>query len=256
MSDQPPFCVRTAFHSWGDLAATVRSFPLLSALAALAGAVTSLSNVDLAAFEDPTAAAVVRTLGRTVIEALFTTPLLLAAHRLVILADTASTLGDTVTRLRFWRFFLLSAGLLALLYVPLLLTRWSEATDTIAATALLVGMIVSAATGLLLSLLFPAIAIDAPGASIRNAVADLWGKVWSIFCSGLLAVLPIAVAASVMGMIQKAFVEDREGLPARLTAAPFEGALTAATYVLLVFVASRYFLARASRLKRPDPAAT
>jgi hypothetical protein len=33
--------------------------------------------------------------------------------------------------------------------------------------------------------------------------------------------------------------------------APFEGAVVAATYVLLVLIASRYFLVRADRLKQP-----
>jgi len=189
-----------------------------------------------------------------VVEALVTTPLLLAAHRFVILADTTSTLTVTLAAPRFWRFFLLSAGIIALLYVPVLLARWGQSTDTATVAALVLGAIGSGATGLLLSLLFPAIAVDAPGASIGNAIADLWGKVFSFFCSGLLAILPVAVAALVMGGIQAAVVENAEGLPARLTAAPVDGLMMVTTYVLLVLVASHYFLARASRLKEPASA--
>ena len=67
----------------------------------------------------------------------------------------------------------------------------------------------------------------------------------------LLAFLPVAVAALVMGKVQDAVVENSESLLPRLVAAPLDGAMAAATYVLLVLVASRYFLARADRLKRP-----
>jgi hypothetical protein len=252
--DQPPFCVRTALRCWVDLAATIRAFPLLSAVAGLACAATSLSNADLAAFEDPSVTTVSRALGMAVIEAFVTTPLLLAAHRLVILADTTSSPTTLVTR-RFWRFFLLTAGILALLYMPVLLARWARATDAATMAVTVLGVIGSGATGLLLSLLFPAIAVDAPGATIRNAVADLWGKVFSIFCSGLLAFLPVAVAALIMGRIQDTLVEDADGLRARLTAAPFDGLMTVTTYVLLVLVASHYFLARANRLAQPGETA-
>ena len=103
---------------------------------------------------------------------------------------------------RFWRLFLLSAWCSwRCCYVPVhgdALERLRDRRRILQSFAPgLPAVIVAsvAATGLLLSLLFPAIAVDAPGASIRNAVADLWGKVWRIFCSGLLAVLPIAVAA-------------------------------------------------------------
>src|SRR5262249_19120462 len=42
-----------------------------------------------------------------------------------------------------------------------------------------------------LTLIFPAIAIDAPGANPNNAASDARGHLWFIFFTGLLAVLPL-----------------------------------------------------------------
>ena len=68
-------------------------------------------------------------------------------------------------------------------------------------------------------MLFPAIAVDAPGASIRNAIADLWGNVWRIFWVGVIAVLPLLLATMVVGEIQALIFEDLNALPYRIRAA-------------------------------------
>jgi hypothetical protein len=156
--------------------------------------------------------------------------------------------AGTLTTRRFWRFFVLTGAILAFLFVPVLLARpfFSVATT---GWVLLAGVAAFIAASSLLALLFPAVAVDAPGISARNAVADLWGNVWRIFLAGTLAILlPMLALRMVVGVVQALLFEDTTNWPVRLAFAPFEGAVVAATYVLLVLIASRFYLAAADRL--------
>jgi hypothetical protein len=47
-------------------------------------------------------------------------------------------------------------------------------------------------------ILFPAIAVDAPGATWRNAVSDTKGHGWYIFFLGLTALIPIATVGAIV----------------------------------------------------------
>jgi hypothetical protein len=140
------------------------------------------------------------------------------------------------------------------LFVPVLVTRWRLLDDVTSSVALGAGIVAFVTVSLLLSLLFPAIAVDAPGTSIRNAIADLWGNVWRILWVGVLAVLPLLIATMVIGGIQATIFEDLNATSLRVAFAPLEGAMIAATYVLLVLIASRFYLAVGHRLTRPSEA--
>jgi hypothetical protein len=101
-----------------------------------------------------------------------------------------------------------------------------------------------------LTILFPAIAIDAPGATAANAYADSKGNVWRIFFIFFLAILPfiaIALGLFFLGLISTAtnisplkiagqIVSDIIGVPA---------------YALFVAVASRLFQALGERVNQP-----
>jgi hypothetical protein len=120
---------------------------------------------------------------------------MLACHRFVVLGKITQDYGRALLTLRFWRFFRLSAVIVAMAFVPLLVTRWILLDDVILLT-IGAGGVTAIAVSLLVSLLFPAIAVDAPGASIRNAIADLWGNVWHIFWVSVIAVLPVFLRSS------------------------------------------------------------
>ncbi len=62
-------------------------------------------------------------LGLATLEAFLITPVLIASHRFVILGETAQGYASAWLTPRFWRFFLLSAALVAGLFLPMLLTR-------------------------------------------------------------------------------------------------------------------------------------
>jgi hypothetical protein len=224
-------------------------------IAVVACTATSLANACLNLDEDISTRAIVSGFGLAVTEAFLLTPVLLASHRFVILGETTQDYIRALSTRRFWRFFLLSAAIVAMLFVPILLTRWRSIVDEIYTPALYVGIASFVAASLWLSLLFPAIAVDAPSAGLRNAIADIGGNVWRIFWVGVLALLPLLIATMVVGGIQAMIFEDLSDFPLRIAFAPLEGAMIAATYVLLVLIASRFYLAVGDRLIRSSEAA-
>jgi hypothetical protein len=240
--------------AWTDLAAAVRSHPWLAVIAIVACTATSLATAYLNPEDDVSAAAIARGLGLPVAEALLITPVLLASHRFVILGETTQGYGRALLTPRFWRFFLLSLVIVAMLFVPVMVTRWRLLDAAVSSFALGAGIVAFVAVSLLLSLLFPAIAVDAPGTGIRNAIADLWGNVWRIFWVGVIAMLPLLLATMIVGGIQAMIFEDLNALSLRIAFAPLEGAMIAAVYVLLVLIASRFYLTLGDRLRQSSPA--
>lgn len=251
-----PSQLNSAHLAWTDLAAAVRSHPWLAVIAVVACTATSLATGYLSPEDDVSAAAIARGLGLAVAEAFLITPILLASHRFVILGETTQGYGRALLAPRFWRFFLLSVVIVTILFVPVMVTRWRLLDDAISSFALGAGIVAFVALSLLLSLLFPAIAVDAPGTGIRNAIADLRGNVWRIFWVGVLAVLPLLIATMVVGGIQAMIFEDLSDLSLRVAFAPLEGAMIAATYVLLVLIASRFYLAVGDRLRQSGSVAS
>jgi hypothetical protein len=256
MSGPLPSRLDSVRLAWTDLAAAVRSHPWLAVIAIVACTAISLATTYLNPEDDVSAAAIARGLGLAIAEAFLITPVLLASHRFVILGETTRGYGRALLTPRFWRFFLLSVVIVTILFVPVMMTRWRLLDDTISSFALGAGIVAFVALSLLLSLLFPAIAVDAPGTGIRNAIADLRGNVWHIFWVGVIAMLPLLLATMVVGGIQAMIFEDLNDLSLRVAFAPLEGAMIAAAYVLLVLIASRFYLAVGDRLRQAGPAAT
>jgi hypothetical protein len=254
MSSPRPSRLDSARLAWADLAAA-RSLPWLAVIAVAACTATSSATGDYYLKPEDDLSADAITLGLAMAEAFLMTPVLLACHRFVILGEITQDYGRALFTLRFWRFFRLSAVIVAMAFVPVLVTRWLLLDDVISLLALGAGVVASVAVSLLLSLLFPAIAVDGPGASIRNAIADLWGNVWHIFWVSVISVLPLLIAIIVVAGIQAMIFEDLNALLRYVAFAPLEGAMTAATEVLLVLIASRFYLALGDRLRQPGPAA-
>jgi len=111
-----------------------------------------------------------------VLRSLLLTPFLVAVHRFVLVDDVANHYAIEPHNPRFWRFFVWSLVLTFLLFGPSLLllssTQLLGLPVTIAFICVTVSLIVANIACLRLAILFPAIAIDAPGATASNALAD------------------------------------------------------------------------------------
>lgn len=123
------------------------------------------------------------------------TPYLIAVHRFIILGE-AGRYRLAPGEHRFQLFFMWSIALSLLAWIPPFLmsgipARPSPGFAVPFVFAALVYVIAATIISLRLIVLFPAIAVDAPGATWRNAMADTKGNAWRILFIGLLASLPL-----------------------------------------------------------------
>jgi hypothetical protein len=173
------------------------------------------------------------------VQALLLTPYMIAVHRLVVLGEIAPSYGVNFGNPRFMRFYAWSLALAVCFAVPLVIGR-NISTDTDA------GGWVSAAIGfalLLFSLriviLFPAIAVDAPGAGLGNVLADTKGHAVRILLLGLLVIAPIVIALIVLGTIFGLLVgfEERDTITTTVAGSIVE----AVSLTALIVMASRIY---------------
>src|SRR5258708_267520 len=132
------------------------------------------------------------------------TPFMIAVHRFIILYD--ETLGYVLdpSQPRLWAYFGWLMGLSAIISLVFSLYEPLNAMGVPAMAGIVltvVMLVVVLMISLRLSILFPAIAVDAPGASAANALADTKGSAFRIFAIFLLALLPFAALAVVITLI-------------------------------------------------------
>jgi len=100
-----------------------------------------------------------------------------------------------------------------------------------------------------LTIIFPAVAVDAPGATWRNVMADTKGYVWRIFLFGLVACLPLIVPALVLGALVGTGTRTGSWIVNALTIT-FAAVLGVVALTLFIVFASRLYLWIGNRTKR------
>ena len=180
------------------------------------------------------------------------TPFLIAVHRFIILDEVTPRYMLAPQEKRFLRFFgwtlvpalVLAAGsfiqtLLSAAVLP------AKAVSLGAGVALIVGVFVI----LRLLILFPAIAVDAPGASARNAFADSKGFFWDMFFICLVAMLPLVVLTMLLVVLEYP-LELRGSVPALWTVLEVtdKTVVELVAFPLYVAIASRIYHALAERV--------
>jgi hypothetical protein len=93
-----------------------------------------------------------------------------------------------------------------------------------------------------LSILFPAIAVDAAGANWRNVMADTKGYAWQFFLIVLLASLPFALVVLPLWATVG---------PRTILAAVTDGVISIVSITLLVVIASRLYQRLGNRVNQP-----
>lgn len=251
---------QAAAQAWRDTRGT---------LSALAGAVQIAFFICLLASvarrfllpTDPSTVATATLLGEfilSIVQAFLLTPFLIAVHRFVILGKTGRyTLAPGEHR--FQLFFLWSIALSLLAWAPPFLL-WAVKGISIsgALSLMLVGFVYITAAiiiSLRLIILFPAIAVDAPGATWRNAMADTKGSAWRILFIGFVTALPLIGAALLLGLIALSL-----GMPTEVARSSigwiavtsvFDAAFGVVGFTLAVAVASRLYKELGNRVNQP-----
>jgi hypothetical protein len=175
-------------------------------------------------------------------------PYYLAVHRLIILDEVTHSYRFAPRELGFQRFYWLSIAFDFLLLLPTLvasLLGTARFRYQIAVSA--ITLIFCIGVFLRLIIVFPAFAVDAPGASLKNAYEDTRGQSWRILGIIFVANLPFLLPLLAMTML---LVGDREsaqrvGFLVEIISSAFGIILV----TLLIVIASRLYMSIGSRLK-------
>jgi hypothetical protein len=240
--------------AWMDLYRVFRNLPRVWAVALAIN--FGFSVPALLMHGNVSTGAWILTLLFAVAKAFLLTPYYIAVHRLIILDETAQSYVLRPREPRFQKFFgwslILSAGMallvlvfglpLAFLLQVLALTGANVLGIGIGASFIVICALIFTFFWAMarLSILFPAIAVDAAGANLRNVMADTRGGAWQIFLIGLLAYVPVLVIDSVfavgIGTVVTAVIDNVVGI---------------VSMTLFVVIASRLYQRLGNRVNQP-----
>jgi hypothetical protein len=200
--DMPPIG-RAAAQAWRDVGQVMKALPSVSLVtfaicAGLAIAQDTLMPDHQSRLD---AKAMLADFAVSLAQALLLTPYLIAVHRFIILGEATAhytlSLGDP----RFLRFFGWSVALAVLAAAPTLLA--ALLTSSVGARFLIMCIIIVIALVISIRtiLLFPSTAVDSPGATLSDAMADSSGYAWRIVFISLLTMLPVIVIAIVVAIV-------------------------------------------------------
>lgn len=258
--DRPRPSVMTAlFWAYWDLCHALRKAWRLALFAFLV-----LSFGSLAAFVgprlltyDPVGQAVMR-LAILVGLCFLLTPFFLAIHRLVLLGEEATRYDFKPSSPRFQLFFGWLAVSVVLLSFPSALGALAEAKGPVYyfgrpppqfdSTIVTAARILALAIITQLLVLFPAVAVDAPGAGWQNAFNDSRNHIWFVLAVAILPFIPIALLGAAVAPLFRFTAGSLTGLVAGLL---WLGATLLIASTLGAVIASRLYQVIGDRLNTP-----
>jgi hypothetical protein len=175
------------------------------------------------------------------------TPLAIGVHRFVLLGEARDGYDFAFNDPRFQKFLMYIIALEVLGELPhIVALPFALVAGFLYSLVLLVLAVIAAIISVRCMILFAAIAVDAPGADWRNAIADSKGHSWRIFlvmlCTTAPAIIVAAIVTAILGF-------------SLLTAALAIGVIIPAIFVALTAAlaaaVSRLFAAYSSQLGRP-----
>jgi hypothetical protein len=180
------------------------------------------------------------------------TPFMIATHRFILRGDVTRGYALDPGQPGFMAFFGWLVALSAIGALALLLQEGLTAIGLSPVAGLAVALVIIVVVALLslrLSILFPAIAIEARGATAANALADTKGHAFRIFMIFLLAMLPcVVVAIGVTLMLGRGVAVT--GTPVAIVQLVVGAVIQIVMLTLGVAIASRVFEALADRVLR------
>lgn len=185
--------------------------------------------------------------------AMLLTPVVIAIHRFVIqgivTSDYTLPLGDPVYRKVFvWLFALkVLSGLPFDLLGAMQMLGWPLWASTL---GLFVALVAAIGLSLRLTILLPALAVQAPGATASHALADSKGQALRLFAIFFLALLPW-VAVSIGGTVLLGRRIEVTGSPQMMIGLVFGGLLQTIVLTLSAVIISHAFRSLADAVNRP-----
>jgi hypothetical protein len=191
-------------------------------------------------------------LAQNAVEAFLLTPIFIAIHRFVILDKITSNYTVPIGEPAFGIFFGWLLALKVLVGLPIDLLGVVETLDwSLPASTLTfaVALIAAVCVSLRLTILLPALAVEAPGATLLHALADTKGHVLQVLVLFSLALAPW-VAANIGGVFLLGRGAMITGSPLAILSLVMGGVLQTITLSLAAVIASYAFMALAAQVKR------
>ena len=192
MSVRTPPIVRTVVTAYRDVVRVLTSMPSLVfvTLLVLLGCNVAEQRIMPADARGSWTGDLV-TFAVQVVSTFLMTPFLIAVHRFILLGEITASYRLEPRQPRLLRFFGWSVALSAIALIPDLLLRAASPESLVNIGLIVVSFIATVFVTVRLTLLFPAIAVDAPGAAdYLLAFSDTRGHVWRIVFIFVLALLP------------------------------------------------------------------
>jgi hypothetical protein len=238
----------TAYRDVADALAAMRSLALVTFLIVLA---TEILNWGLNKWVIP----VESLLGHEIMQIVMSflvTPFLIAVHRFILRREISTRYVLQPSDRRFQLFFGWTVVFVVLATIPGLFVAVVDPGQNWPLATVAIGLLIAFAIGSVRTvILFPAIAVDAPGATWRNAVSDTKGHGWYIFFLGLTALVPIATVGA---MVVVAVLSALGLMLGAVVAVPIICMGMIVVLTTMVAVASRLYERLGDRVNQPMPA--
>jgi hypothetical protein len=198
--------IAAAGRAYADTRAALAAMPDMLLVGLIAScvyaAIDILMKLDAAAGTDPSVSVVALTTLIGLVWNFFVTPICIAVHRYILLGEITPRYRLEPSGARFSTYFLWAAALTVGGALPGLLGLGlgpnASGVGGVLGFALLLAFFVASVR---LLILFPAIAVDAPGANWRNAFADGRGHFWRMFAIVFITLVPLIVAGLLVAAI-------------------------------------------------------
>jgi len=246
--------VDTAVAAWGDAFNVIGAMPLVAGIAFAIMITISLLSFALLPAGYPAAASPwmpVFTILFSILQALLLAPLAIVVHRYVLLGEVTNRYPLEPSSARYVRFVSFAVLVKILGIIPgsiedvIPRPEQNLAVTGAAGVAILVLFVVIMVVVVRRAILFPAIAVDAPGASWSNARRDTKGSSWRVAFIFICAALPAVIVS-----IPLWYFTLRSGFDAgsRLMFSIISAVVEIPTLCAFAAAASRIYRARADRL--------
>jgi hypothetical protein len=245
-----------AYREWRRMVPALRPLVLNAFLIVLA--ISALDEFIPARLAEQQLLGTAITLVEAALRAFLLTPILLAVHRFIILDEITKAYAVPLGEPAFRRFFVWLFAFEVLAGLPFDFLGLLEALNvTVAVTVagLIAALIAIVALMVRLSILPPAIAVEAPGAQISAALEDTKGWGFRILAIFFAAIIPwLAVDLAFFALIGRGIAGT--GSAASIVGLVFGGLLQTAVLTLMAVIASLLFIALGTHVRRhPRPGA-
>jgi hypothetical protein len=250
MAEKKPPVIKTAAIAWRDAFRAIEVMPVVAGIAFVLYLVMSLA---ISVIANPYALVgspwlPIVSIGASIVQAVLLAPLAIAVHRFVLLGEETNRYPLDPKSSRYLRF----VGFAILVNILWLIPNTIESLATglgIVAFVLVITVVIVAVRR---AILFPAIAIDAPGATWSKARLDTKGSSWRVAFIFVLTALPILVINGLLAWLWLLLTPQAQPSAGSLLFFSVVGAVIAiAALCAFAAAASHIYRARADIMTRP-----